>query len=173
METVLVDLGNQVTAISGDAGVLLGNFLVFIVLVAVLFFLAQRQGASGLISLNIALYVGYGIYTVFPYKDAVIGIGDTAVIQATISVILFAIATLLPFIVAIRLTNNSFGSLSLIHDTILSVLAAGFLMALAYHVFDISNIYHFSEPLNLLFAPEGYFFYWFVAPLVGLYFLAR
>lgn len=173
MESALIDLGTQVTAFGGDAWVLLGNFLVLIVVTVILFFFSLRQGASGLISLNLALYVGYGIYTVFPYRDAIIGVGDTAVTQAILSVGLFIVLTAIPFVVALRLTAPSFGALSIIHDLTLSLLAAGFVMALAYHVFDISNIYTFSAPLDSLFAPEGYFFYWFVAPLVGLYFLAR
>ena len=48
-----------------------------------------------------------------------------------------------------------------------------FLLAIAYHVFQVSNIYIFPDPINSLFAPDKYFFWWFVAPLLGLLFFVH
>jgi hypothetical protein len=62
------------------------------------------------------------------------------------------------------------GSLGLI---LLSFLAAGFLLALAYHVFPVAQVYHFTPALDMLFASKTYFFFWFIAPAVGLFFLAH
>jgi len=169
----MVELGTAVTAASADAWVVLGNFLVLIVLTFAVFLFAMRRGGAGIISLNLALYAGYAIYSVFPYRDSIISIGSTPVIQALIAVVLFILATVVPFIIIMRLTEQSFGQLSLFQGAALSIVASGFLMALGYHVFDLSNIYTFSDPLNQLFEPAGYFFYWFIAPLLGLYFLAR
>lgn len=173
LEESFLQVGTIATELTMNAGLWAGNFLVLIVLTLVLFVLAMRSGGSGLISLNLSLYSGYALYTVFPYRDSIISIGATSLVQAVISIFLFAIATFVPFSMILRLTSQSFGSLSIIQNFMLSLLAAGFLMALGYHVFDISNIYSFSDPINELFAPEGYFFYWFIAPLIGLYFLAR
>lgn len=150
-----------------------GNFLAIIVLMIGLFVFALRKGGSGLIALNLALYAGYALYIVFPYRDAVIAIGSTPLIQAILSVTLFIFATFMPFVIILKLTAQSFGQLSVFQNLLLSFAASCFLMVLGYHVFDISNIYSFSEPLNYLFAPEGYFFYWFIAPLIGVFFLAR
>ena len=168
-----IEAGNLFTQLGADAWLWVGNFLALIVLTLILFFFAMHQGASGLISLNTALYAGYALYIVFPYTDEVIGIGSQPLIQAIISMGLFLLLMIVPFMISLRLTAPSFGQLSIIQNFLLSLGAAVFLMALAYHVFDISDIFHFSEPLNYLFAPEGYFFYWFIAPLVGLWFLAR
>ncbi len=173
LDTSLIEVGNIATELTASAGLWVGNFLALIVLTVILFFFAMRSGRSGLITLNLALYGGYALYSVFPYRDAFISFGGTPFIQAILSIVLFVAASMGPFIIILRLTAPSFGSLSIIQNFLLSLLAAGFLMALGYHVFDISNIYTFSDPLNQLFAPEGYFFYWFIAPLVGLYFLAR
>jgi hypothetical protein len=172
MDTVN-QLGTTVIGASNGALVILGNFLVFIVLTFVVYLFAMRRGGAGIIALNLSLYAGYALYMVFPYRDAVIGIGSTPIMEAIISLILFILATIAPFLIVMRLTAPAFGQLSFFPSAGLSVVAAGFLMALAYHVFDISNIYTFSDPLNQLFAPQGYFFWWFIAPLVGLYFLAR
>lgn len=173
IDAAAVEISNLATSAAGTAWLWAGNFLVLILLTVGILFLAMRRGGAGLISLNIALYAGYAVYIVFPYRDAIIGIGATAVVQAIISVTLFVLATAIPFVICFRLTEPSFGSLNLVQGTILSLAASFFIMALVYHVFDISNIYHFSDPLNQLFEPQGFFFYWFIAPLIGLFFLAR
>lgn len=173
LDQSVIEVGNIATELGMSAWVWAGNFLALIVLTLVLFVFAIRRGGSGLISVNLALYAGYGLYTVFPYREAVIGVGATPLVQATLSIVLFILMTALPFVISLRLTSQSFGALSILQNFALAFLAAGFMMALGYHVFDISNIYTFSEPLNQLFAPEGYFFYWFAAPLLGLYFIAR
>ena len=173
IDAAAVEISNLATSAAGTAWIWAGNFFVLILLTVAILFLAMRRGGAGLISLNIALYAGYAVYIVFPYRDSVIGIGATPLVQAIISVTLFIVATAIPFIICFKLTAPSFGSLNLVQGSLLSFAAASFLMALVYHVFDISNIYHFSDPLNQLFAPEGFFFYWFIAPLIGLFFLAR
>jgi hypothetical protein len=173
MDYSLTEITAAVSNITGDVWLLTSNFLVLIVLTFAVFMFAMRRGGAGIISLNLALYAGYAIYTVFPYRDSIIGVGNTPIIQAVIAIVLFILATAGPFLVTMRLTAPSFGQLSFFQGSLLALAASGFLMALGYHVFDLSNIYTFSDPLNQLFAPSGYFFYWFVAPIVGLYFLAR
>lgn len=173
VDAAALEISALATSAAGNVWLWAGNFLVLIILTIVLFAFAMRKGGAGLIALNLSLYAGYALYLVFPYRDAIIGIGINPMTQAVISIGLFILAIFIPFILTLRLTSQSFGALSILQNLLLSVLAAGFLMALAYHVFDISDIYRFSEPLNGLFEPEGYFFYWFVAPLVGVYFLAR
>ena len=150
-----------------------GNFLVLAVLTIVLLMFSIRGGRNALISFILALYAGYAVYVVFPYTDSIVGSGGSPMVQAVISVGLFAAASFVPFLLIRRLTGGGFGSLSLFPNLILSFLAASFLLALGYHVFDISNIYTFPAPLDQLFAPAGYFFWWFVAPLAGLFALAR
>ncbi len=55
----------------------------------------------------------------------------------------------------------------------LSFFGAAFLLALAFQVFPVADVYRFTPAIDLLFAPKAYFFWWFVAPAVGLFFLAR
>lgn len=173
LDASILQVSNIATEFGANAWVWAGNFLVLIILTCIIMFFAMRAGRGGLIALILALYAGYALYTVFPYMDAIVGAGGAPIVQAGISILLFAAASVIPFILVNRLTGGGFGSLSIIQNFILALLAAGFLMALSYHVFDISNIYSFPEPLNQLFEPEGYFFYWFIAPLVGLYFIAH
>lgn len=168
-----VQVGTIATELGASAWLFAGNFLVLIILTCIIMFFAMRAGRGGLIALILALYAGYSLYIVFPYTNDIIAAGGTDLVKAAISILLFAAASVVPFILVNRLTGGGFGSLSVIQNFILAFLASGFMMALGYHVFDISNIYSFPEPLNQLFEPEGYFFYWFLAPLVGLYFIAH
>jgi hypothetical protein len=173
IESIMLDVGAAVSAAGADAWLWVTNFLVLIVLTLAVYMFAMREGGAGVISLNISLYCGYALYSVFPYRDAIIGVGATPLVQAILAVVLFVAATAGPFIIVMRLTAPSFGQLSFFQGLLLSLVAAVFLIALGYHVFEISDIYTFSDPLNQLFEPKGYFFYWFIAPLIGLYFLAR
>jgi hypothetical protein len=173
IDSAAIEISNLATTAAASAWLWGGNFLVLIILTFVLFFFAMHQGRSGLITVNLSMYAGYALYVVFPYRESIIAIGSTAMVQAFLSILLFIFATIPPFVIILRLTAPSFGSLSIIQNLLLSVLAASFLMALAYHVFDISHVFTLPDPLNQIFAPKGYFFYWFIAPLVGLWFLAR
>lgn len=170
--TTFMDIVTNVSTIAthgaSSAWILIGNFLILAVLTAVMILFSYRSGRGGIISLLIAFYAGYAIYTVFPYTKDILSAGSTPMMKAIISIILFAIATFIPFHFLQRLTGAGFGVLSFLPRFVLSFLSAAFLLALAYHVFNVSNIYSFPEPLNSLFAPNGFFFWWFIAPLVGL-----
>jgi hypothetical protein len=72
-----------------------------------------------------------------------------------------------------RVVVSDFLYVGIIGLLILSLLATGFLIALAYHVFPVTSVYHFSSAIDMLFASKTYFWWWFIAPAVGLFFLAR
>lgn len=169
----LVEIGNFATASAGDLWLLASNFLALIVLTGVLLVFAMKGGRGGLISLMLSLYAGYAIYIVFPYTDFVLTLGGTTTIKAALSILLFAAATIIPFLFLRRITSGGFGSLTFFQNLLLATIAAAFILALGYHLFDIGNIYTFPDPLNRLFEPKEYFFYWFIAPLAGLFFLAH
>jgi len=158
---------------ASSAWLLAGNFLVLLGIFIVMLLFSYKAGRGGIISLLVAFYVGYAIYIVFPYTNQIVAAGGTPIVKAVISIIIFGIATFIPFHFVQRLTGGGFGVLSVVPRFVLSFLAAAFLLALAYHVFDISDIYSFPAPIDKLFAPEGYFFWWFIAPLAGLIFLVH
>lgn len=171
--TSVSGIGEATTLLVENTWLWAGNFIVLIVLTIAFMVFSARSGRSGLVSLIVALYISYAIYIVFPYTDVLVSAGGTAVIKAVISVILFAAMTILPYLLIERLIGGGFGTFSILYSFTLSFCAAAFMIALGYHVFDISNIYKFPAPLDQLFAPQGYFFWWFIAPIAGVYFLAR
>lgn len=160
------------TQAAQHAWALTANFLILLALVIAMIVFSYRS-RGGIISLIIALYVGYALYLVFPYTSLAISFGGTTLIKALISILLFIIATIIPYLFIERLTHGGFGVLSFVPRFVLSVVAATFLIAIAYHVFNVNHLYTFPQPLNQLFAPDAYFFWWFIAPLVGLFFLVH
>ncbi len=158
---------------ASSAWVLVGNFLILVILTLVMIGFSYKAGRGGIISILLAFYAGYAIYSVFPYTDDVIAAGGTTLVKALISIVLYAIATFLPFHFIQRLVGTGFGVLSFVPRFVLSFLAATFLLALAYHAFDVNNIYSFPDPINSLFEPSKYFFWWFIAPMVGLLFFVH
>jgi hypothetical protein len=151
-----------------SAWLLAGNFLILVILTVVMIGFSYKAGRGGIISLLVAFYAGYAVYTVFPYTNDIVSAGGTPLVKAIISIVIYAIATFVPFHFIQRLVGTGFGVLSFVPRFALSFLAGAFLMALAYHVFHVSNIYTFPGPINHLFAPNEYFFWWFIAPLIGL-----
>ena len=170
---VLTEVSTVASDAAGTAWLWGGNFIALIILTAILLIFAMRGGRSGLISLMLSFYVGYALYMLFPFANVVVGAGGTPLIKALLSVGMFIAATIIPFLIIKRITGGGFGSLSFFQNLLLSLLASAFLLALGYHVFDIHQIYTFPAPMNQLFEPEGFFFYWFVAPLLGLFLFAR
>lgn len=173
----VTQFGNAATAwitqSASHATLLLENFLILVVLFIVMLGFSYKAGRGGIISLILAFYAGYAIYILFPFTKDIVGAGGTKVLKAVLSIVIYGIATFLPFHFIQRLITGGYGVLSFFQRVGLSFLAAAFLLALAYHVFHVSNIYSFPQPLNMLFEPDQYFFWWFIAPMIGLLFLVH
>ena len=123
-------------------------------------------------AVTLALYLGYGIYTVFPFKDWVLNMGGGAAASRTVlSILLFVIAVVLAHFVVRKVTGKT-GPTSFASRALQFVLAITFIFALGYDSFAITRLYEFPGFINTIFNPS-YFFYWFIAPLVGLFFFSR
>jgi hypothetical protein len=170
---IVTSVSDLATSGAHSAWLLVGNFLILLILTGLMIGFSYKGGRGGIISLLIAFYAGYAIYSVFPYTKDIVDAGGSTMVKAIISIALYAGATFIPFHFIQRLTTGGFGVLSFVPRFVLSFLAAAFLLTLAYHVFHVQNIYSFPDPINSLFAPDEYFFWWFIAPLVGLMFLVH
>ncbi|MBP6860077.1 MAG: hypothetical protein KBC38_00740 [Candidatus Pacebacteria bacterium] len=169
MDSILTTINSSAV----DAWTLLSSVLALVVLTAVLLVFGLRGGRSALVSLILAMYAGYAIYAVFPFTSTILAFGSDAMVRTILSVAIFVVATILPYLIIKRLTSAGFGSLSFVPNLILSFLAAAFLLALGYQLFAISSVYPLTDTLHAAFAPTKYFFYWFIAPLLGLFLFAR
>ncbi len=133
------------TSLAGNSWNIASNFIILLVL-AVVFILISYRSRAGIVSLILAFYVGYALYLVFPYTSSIIGSGGSPLIKAVISICIYAIACIVPYLFIERLVSGGIGILSVFPRFGLSLLVATFLMALAYHVFDVSHIYTFPDP---------------------------
>lgn len=148
-----------------------GSFLIIIVLMAFFFLFAWYVGRGPFVAIMLSYYGAYAIYKAFPYEGY---LPQAPLLTALVAhIALYAGLGLAFYIVLRRVVVSDFLYVGTIGLLILSFLAAAFLIAIAYHEFGVTSIYHFTPALNTLFAHEQYFFWWFVAPAIGLFFLAR
>jgi len=157
------------TALSAWA--MANDFLIVLILFAVLFFFAWFIGRGPFVALLFAFYGAYTLYVLFPYSSLLPTTPPLTAFFAHTG--LYAVFALVFYIILRRVIASDFlyiGNFGLI---ILSFLGAAFLIALASHVFLISSIYNFTPAIAALFIPEQYFFWWFSAPAIGLLFFAR
>jgi hypothetical protein len=152
---------------------LVGNVFVFLVVTALLVVFAMRAGRQALISLIISLYTGYALYSVFPFTSTFVKPGATDGTSALLTIGIYAALVFVSYLLVRRISSGHSASMHFIKLLILSILTGGFILALGYQLFDITHIYALPKTLNLLFEPKQYFFWWFIAPLAGIFFLAR
>jgi hypothetical protein len=146
-------------------------FLIVIILTGIFFLFAWYIGRGPFVAVLLSLYAAYAPYVVFPYTSY---LPKTPALTALLAHIgLYAAFTLVFYIILRRVVVSDFLYIGLFGLIVLSFLGAGFLLALAYHIFPVVSIYTFTPAIAALFAPNPYFFWWFVAPVIGLFFLAR
>ncbi|HYE23142.1 MAG TPA: hypothetical protein VEA92_01665 [Candidatus Paceibacterota bacterium] len=154
------------TTTAASALSLVGNIFVFLLIVAALVVFAMRVGKAALLSLILSLYIGYALYSVFPFTDIA---GGTPVAN----VVVYGVFVILSYLLVRRISGGGMGSFKIVPLIILCALAGGFVMALGYTALNIDTVYDFPKTLDLLFAPKEYFFWWFMAPLAAAFFVSR
>lgn len=147
------------------------DFLIIIILFSVLFLFAWYVGRATLVSILIAFYASFAIYKTFPFMSYLPTAPALTALLAQIA--LYAGLTLVFYIILRRVVVSDFLYVGIFGTIILSLLGATFILALAFHVFPVASVYNFTPAVAALFAPVKYFFWWFAAPAVGLFFLAR
>lgn len=148
-----------------------GDFAIVLVLVALFFVFAWYVGRGPFVSLVISFYGAYAVYTVFPYMSYLPSAPASTAALAQAG--LFAVLTIIFYIILRRVVVSDFLYIAMLGLVVLALLATGFLIALAYHVFGLSDVYTFTPAVDSLFAAKEYFFWWFAGPAIGLFFLAR
>lgn len=147
------------------------DFLIILILLSVFFLFAWQVGRGPLVAVLLAFYGAYAIYITFPYESLLPTAPAKTALFSHIG--FYAVVTLVFYIILRRVVVSDFLYVGLLGLIALSFLGAGFLLALGYHVFPVASVYTFTPAVDLLFAPQAYFFWWFSAPAIGLFFLAR
>ncbi len=153
-----------------SAWALIGNVLAFVIVVIALVAFAMREGRSAMVALVVSLYMGYALYSVFPFGDMLVGITGS---QPITNIIVYVVLTFISYLLVRRIGGGGSSTIQMFPLVVLCLLTAGFVMALGYSVLDVDKLYNLPQTLDLLFAPKEYFFWWFIAPIVGTFVLAR
>ncbi len=166
---------DQVTALanSGAGGIvpIIMNFIALIVLSVVLFAFAMRAGRPAFISLILSLYVGLALFTVFPWKDALMtGSGTT---KAVAGLLIFIALSAVPFFILRKVNTMGLMRIHPVPLFLVCVLAAGGLLALSYHFLALGAILPATSSLSAYILPDQFLFYWLIAPLVALLVVAH
>jgi hypothetical protein len=147
------------------------DFLVVIVLTFLFVLFARGIGRGPFVALILSFYCAYALYDAFPYMSY---LPTAPILTALLTHIgLYFTLCILFYIVLRRVVVSDFLYIGIPGLILLSFFSAGFLLALGYHVFSVTGVFHFTPALDTLFAVKEYFFWWFVAPIVGLFFFAR
>ena len=147
------------------------DFLIILILLSVFFLYAWYVGRGPFVAVLLSFYCAYALYAVFPYMSYLPTAPAMTALLAQVG--LYAGLALIFYIILRRVVVSDFLYIGIFGLIALSFLGAAFLLALAYHVFPVASVYQFTPAVDLLFAPNKYFFWWFVAPAIGLFFLAR
>ncbi len=147
------------------------DFLIILILFSVFFLFAWYIGRATLVSVLIAFYAAYAIFVAFPYDSLLPTAPALTALLANIG--LYAALTLAFYIILRRVVVSDFLYVGIFGTIILAFLGATFLLALAYHIFPVASVYNFTPAVDALFAAKAYFWWWFVGPAIGLFFLAR
>ncbi|TSC70980.1 MAG: hypothetical protein G01um101449_225 [Parcubacteria group bacterium Gr01-1014_49] len=147
------------------------DFVIILILLGLFFLFAYYVGRGPFVALMLSFYSAYTFYLMFPYASYLPTAPAMTALLAQIG--LYALLIIVFYIILRRVVVSDFLYIGIFGLFTLSFLGAGFLLALAYHVFPVASVYNFTPAIDLLFAPKAYFFWWFSAPAIGLFFLAR
>ena len=147
------------------------DFIIIIVLVLFFLFFARSVGRGQFVAILLAFYCAYALYATFPYASYLPTAPALTALLSQLGVYLGL--SFIFYVILRRVVVSDFLNIGLLGLILLAFLGTGFLIALAYHVFPVDTVYHFTPALDLLFAPKAYFWWWFIAPAIGLFFLAQ
>ncbi len=143
------------------------DFFAYIVVAALIAGFALFFGSDRFMALVAGIYAAIPLYMFFPYKDM---LGDSPYLSVGLYLLFAALALVAFSGLSTFLSSTGFG---FVRTIILSVLIAGFLLAVAIHILPMDKIYTFSGPTKALFSSSTAYFWWLVAPLAGIFFFGR
>lgn len=147
------------------------DFLIIIILIGFFFIFAWYVGRGPLVAIMLSYYGAYAIYMSFPYEQYLPQAPALTALLAHAG--LYAALGFAFYVVLRRVVVSDFLYVGNVGLIILAFFASAFIIALAYHVFPITPLYHFTPAMDALFAPKQLFFWWFISPALALFFFAR
>lgn len=155
---------------------LIREFLVLILIFSALLAYAIVRGRRALLALILGLYTALLLSLKFPYYEQLFALtareGNT---DAILTIVLFAVFTGASAFLFERLlsvnTNEESPFEGIGKKGLLALLGTVLVIGYCYHVLPVATLIDPSARIDMLFAPEQYFFWLLIAPLVGLFFI--
>jgi len=147
-----------------ESAYLLIVFLVFLAL-------SVFKGRQMLINIICGLYLSLLITTQFPYYDFLLGDLKQEIVISVIKLLFFIFITVLMTLLFRRIMPREFseGRLESLKQKISLALGATILvMIYSFSILPVSEILTLGTPLQTLFAPSEYFFWWLILPFLIL-----
>ncbi len=145
-----------------------------LIVLGVIFSISIFKGRQAVINIIFALYLALLISVEFPFYDQVIGSLSGAVSLSMAKLIVFLAFTVLATILCFRIMPDEFREMkleSLSKKFTLSLCATILVMVFSFHVLPVTEFLTPGTPIQSLFAPAEYFFWWLILPLVALFIL--
>ena len=149
------------------------EFAYLLIVFGIMWFVAIFRGRQAIINLIFGLYLALLISLVFPYYDVLLG-EATGTMAAAIKLVVFAIFTVLMTWLCSRIMPDEFQEkkMETMGKKILLAFAATILvMIFSFQVLPVTEFLTPGTPIQSLFAPEEYFFWWLLLPLIVLFVL--
>jgi hypothetical protein len=148
------------------------EFAYFIAVFFLFFLFSLLQGRQAVMNVIIGLYFALLIFLTFPNFDFIFSGLQSAQAIAAGQLGFFAVATLLTTALCFRIMPEEFKEKrfeSLGRKLLLSFGATALVMVFSFDVLPVTEFLVPGTPIQSLFAPEAYYFWWLLVPLVILY----
>jgi fumarate reductase subunit D len=133
---------------------------------------ATFKGRQAMINIIFGLYLALLILIQFPYTDYLTENLGGSVAQSIGKLVLFSIFTILATWLYAHVMPDEFREKkfeSFFKKVLLAGSASILVMVFSFQVLPVTEFLTPGTPLQTLFAPEGLFFWWLMAPLVILF----
>jgi hypothetical protein len=140
----------------------LGFFLAFVLI----------RGRQAVINIIFGLYLALLISIEFPYYDTVLASAGGPQGTAVAKLIIFGVFTILATLLIARVMPDEFREKkfeSFGKKLLLALAATILIMVYSFHVLPVTEFLTPGTPIQSLFAPKEYFFWWLLAPFVVLW----
>jgi hypothetical protein len=138
----------------------------------VLFGYAIFKGRQAIMNLILGLYIALLISVEFPYYDFILQSLESQQSIAIMKLAFFGLVTGLSTLLFFRIMpdefrENRFESMG--KKILLTLAATVLVMIFSFHVLPVTEFLTPGTPIQSLFAPAEFFFWWLLVPLVALY----
>ncbi len=154
----LIDFLSEITYLL----IVLGTFLM----------LAIVKGRQAIINVTVGLYLALLITIEFPYYDWLFQGVEQGSSTAALKLAFFLFITALTTMLCHRIMPDEFNEgrfESMGRKFLLAIGASVLVLVFSFHVLPVTDFLTPGTPLQSLFGPEAYFFWWLIGPLVLLY----